>query len=108
MTDKDSSNFIERFTVRLPDGMRDAIAERARKNGRSMNSEIIQIIEDAIKRDAIIDSALSQNIDTRLDENKVSELELLQEKIIAIQRSENDLLKEKLELLKRMAENGNN
>lgn len=106
MTDKDSSNFIERFTVRLPDGMRDTIAERARKNGRSMNSEIIQIIEDAIKRDAIIDSALSQNIDTRLDENKVSELELLQEKIIAIQRSENDLLKEKLELLKRMAENG--
>lgn len=106
MTDKDSSNFIERFTVRLPDGMRDTIAERARKNGRSMNSEIIQIIEDAIRRDAIIDSALSQNIDTRLDENKVSELELLQEKIIAIQRSENDLLKEKLELLKRMAENG--
>ncbi len=106
MTDKDSSNFIERFTVRLPDGMRDTIAERARKNGRSMNSEIIQIIEDAIKRDAIIDSALSQNIDTRLDENKVSELELLQEKIIAIQRSENDLLKEKLELLRRMAENG--
>ncbi len=60
MTDKDSSNFIERFTVRLPDGMRDTIAERARKNGRSMNSEIIQIIEDAIRRDAIIDSALSQ------------------------------------------------
>lgn len=28
--------------------MRDAIAERARKNGRSMNSEIIQILEDAI------------------------------------------------------------
>ncbi len=28
--------------------MRDAIAERARKNGRSMNSEIIQILEDAL------------------------------------------------------------
>ncbi len=28
--------------------MRDAIAGRAKKNGRSMNSEIIQILQDAI------------------------------------------------------------
>nr|WP_154325030.1 Arc family DNA-binding protein [Pantoea sp. 201603H] len=48
MSEKDSQGFIERFTVRFPDGMRDAIAERARKNGRSMNSEIIQILEDAL------------------------------------------------------------
>lgn len=38
----------DKFTVRFPDGMRDAIAERAEKNGRSMNSEIVQILHDAI------------------------------------------------------------
>jgi len=49
MTEKEDQNFVERFTVRMPDGLRDAIAERARKNGRSMNSEIVQILEDALK-----------------------------------------------------------
>lgn len=38
----------DKFVVRFPEGMRDAIAERANKNGRSMNSEIVQIIEDAL------------------------------------------------------------
>lgn len=39
----------EKFVVRFPDGMRDAIAERAKANGRSMNSEIVQILQDAIE-----------------------------------------------------------
>ncbi|HFD7095715.1 MULTISPECIES: Arc family DNA-binding protein [Klebsiella] len=51
MTEKDNPNFIERFTVRMPDGMRDAIAERAKRNGRSMNSEIVQILQDAIDQE---------------------------------------------------------
>ncbi|RTF27202.1 Arc family DNA-binding protein [Serratia marcescens] len=38
----------DKFMLRFPDGMRDAIAERAKRNGRSMNAEIVQIIEDAI------------------------------------------------------------
>ncbi|HEE9886339.1 Arc family DNA-binding protein [Atlantibacter hermannii] len=42
------SQEMDRFNVRLPVGMRDAIAERAKKNGRSMNSEIVQILEDAL------------------------------------------------------------
>ncbi|WP_273761531.1 Arc family DNA-binding protein [Aeromonas hydrophila] len=49
MTDKQVRNH-DKFMLRLPDGMRDAITERARKNGRSMNSEIVQIIQDAIER----------------------------------------------------------
>jgi len=48
MSDKDNQNFVERFTIRMPDGMRDAVAERAKANGRSMNSEIIQILQDAL------------------------------------------------------------
>lgn len=38
----------DKFVLRLPEGMRDAIAERAKANGRSMNSEIVQILEDAL------------------------------------------------------------
>ncbi len=35
------SEALERFIVRLPDGMRDRIAEAAATNNRSMNSEIV-------------------------------------------------------------------
>lgn len=38
----------DKFMLRFPDGMRDTIAERAKQNGRSMNSEIISILEDAL------------------------------------------------------------
>lgn len=34
----------ERFIIRLPDGMRDRIAEEAKKNGRSMNAEIVHVL----------------------------------------------------------------
>lgn len=43
----------DKFMLRFPDGMRDAIAERARRNGRSMNSEIVQILEDALTLPAV-------------------------------------------------------
>lgn len=42
------SQEMDRFNVRLPAGMRDAIADLAKENGRSMNSEIIQVIQDAL------------------------------------------------------------
>ncbi|EAZ0407581.1 Arc family DNA-binding protein [Salmonella enterica] len=38
----------DKFMLRFPDGMRDAIAERAKRNGRSMNSEIIKILENTL------------------------------------------------------------
>jgi hypothetical protein len=42
------SQEMDRFNVRLPAGMREAIAKRAKENGRSMNSEIVQILDDAL------------------------------------------------------------
>lgn len=39
------SQLQDKFNLRFPDGMRDAIAERAKLNGRSMNSEIIAALE---------------------------------------------------------------
>lgn len=62
MSEKDESNFIERFTVRMPDGMRSAIAERAKRNGRSMNSEIVQILEDALSSDV---SSVEKSLDLK-------------------------------------------
>ena len=43
----------EKFVVRFPDGMRDVVAERAKRNGRSMNSEIIDIISSAVSQPAL-------------------------------------------------------
>nr|WP_195606431.1 Arc family DNA-binding protein [Klebsiella oxytoca] len=42
------SQEMDRFNVRLPSGMREAIAERAKANGRSMNSEIVSILEERL------------------------------------------------------------
>ncbi|CAM7982476.1 Arc family DNA-binding protein [Morganella morganii subsp. morganii] len=47
------SQLQDKFNLRLPDGMKDAIAERAKENGRSINSEIVQILQDALIRDDI-------------------------------------------------------
>lgn len=44
----------DKFNLRFPDGMRDAIAERAKANGRSMNSEIVQILQEALDADRAI------------------------------------------------------
>ncbi|HBL7008111.1 TPA: Arc family DNA-binding protein [Citrobacter koseri] len=53
MSEKFPSQMQDKFTVRFPDGLRDAIAERAKRNGRSMNSEIVQILEDALTQPAV-------------------------------------------------------
>ncbi|MQX63624.1 Arc family DNA-binding protein [Sinorhizobium meliloti] len=38
----------DQFPLRLPDGMRDRIKRHAEANGRSMNSEIVSLIEAAL------------------------------------------------------------
>lgn len=58
MAEKFPSQMQDKFTVRFPDGLRDAVAERAKQNGRSMNSEIVQILADAIVKDEIFASEI--------------------------------------------------
>lgn len=60
MVRKFPSQEMDRFNVRMPNGMRDAIAERAKRNGRSMNSEILQVLQDALDRG-------EHNVDTEPD-----------------------------------------
>ena len=75
MTQKEDPAFVERFTVRMPDGMRDAVATRAKANGRSMNAEIVQILEDALK-------GSEWNLDST-DTNEMKTIIRMQEKLLA-------------------------
>lgn len=47
MSDKQVRDY-DKFMLRFPDGMRDAIAERAKRNGRSMNSEIVHALGESL------------------------------------------------------------
>ncbi|WP_416407853.1 Arc family DNA-binding protein [Agrobacterium rosae] len=38
----------DQFPLRFPDGMREQLKERAETNGRSMNSEIVALLESAV------------------------------------------------------------
>lgn len=70
----------DKFMLRFPDGMRDAIAERARRNGRSMNSEIVQILEDALDRRVVENPAeLSESAKKALKRHIDHMVELLKE-----------------------------
>ncbi|MCQ4269801.1 MULTISPECIES: Arc family DNA-binding protein [Pseudomonas] len=71
-----SSRTADKFVVRLPDGMRERIADVARNHHRSMNSEIIARLEQSL----IQEGALSDDLTMRLDSPELSlhERELLQ------------------------------
>jgi len=48
------SRTAPQFVIRFPDeGMRDRIAEAAKKNGRSMNAEIVSRLEESLDLDEI-------------------------------------------------------
>ena len=40
----------DRLIIRFPDGMRDRIAALAKANGRSMNAEVISMVEASFRR----------------------------------------------------------
>jgi plasmid stability protein len=71
-----SSRTADKFVVRLPDGMRERIAEVARNHHRSMNSEIIARLEQSL----IQEGALGDEPSLRMDSPELSlnERELLQ------------------------------
>lgn len=45
-----NSKNADKFVVRLPEGMRDRIAVEARRNHRSMNSEIVARLETSLSQ----------------------------------------------------------
>ena len=47
MTRNFPSRKLDKFILRLPDGMRDAIAASAKANNRTMNAEIVQRLQNS-------------------------------------------------------------
>lgn len=85
-----SSRTADKFVVRLPEGMRDRIAEVARAQHRSMNSEIIARLESSLQQEGISTEGES----LRLDSPELShhERELLQHFRLLAHRQQNALL----------------
>lgn len=85
-----SSRTADKFVVRLPEGMRDRIAEVARAQHRSMNSEIVARLESSLEQDGV----LLHNDDLNLDSSELSqyERELLVRFRQLTQRQQNALL----------------
>lgn len=50
------SRIADQFVVRFPDGMRDRIRESAEANGRSMNAEIVQRLEQSFKSPGVMNT----------------------------------------------------
>lgn len=73
----------DKFMLRFPDGMRDAVAERAKRNGRSMNAEIVQIIEDALN--SASSAKITLNDEAHRSSNgslSIEQLEQILEKVV--------------------------
>lgn len=58
-----SSRTADKFVIRLPDGMRERVAARAKLGHTSMNTLCIQAIEQMLDRDA--DEAKAVTLDDR-------------------------------------------
>jgi hypothetical protein len=61
------SQLADRFQVRMPDGLRDRIAEAAKANGRSMNAEIVFRLEESFG-EAHIEQAKTRDWTAMVDE----------------------------------------
>src|SRR5882757_8975003 len=54
------SQLAERFQVRLPDGLRDRIKAYAERNGRSMNAEIVRVLENEFPEPWAVDRRVAE------------------------------------------------
>lgn len=66
-----SSRTADKFVVRLPDGMRDRVAQVARKHHRSMNSEVISTLSLHLQ---LIDMGYGQHLESLLKGDLSSEM----------------------------------
>ena len=59
-----SSRTADKFVVRLPDGMRERIADVARNHHRSMNSEIISRLEQSLLQEGTLNDEPNLRLDS--------------------------------------------
>lgn len=53
-------NRSDQFNLRLPEGMRGKIAESAKRNGRSINSELVALIQTGMDTDCRVLAAIGE------------------------------------------------
>lgn len=88
-TNRDS----DKFMLRLPDGLREAIKSKAAENGRSMNSEIVLRLKDSLVQE-IINKERFSNADEAYKWPEIEELNEQDEIELALHSLENRLLDE--------------
>lgn len=63
------ASLIAPFGLRMPEELKEKIAERAKNNGRSMNAEIVQILQDALEFEDVSNSG-----ETKIDAKKLRQI----------------------------------
>jgi len=76
----------DKFMLRLPDGMRDSIAELAKKHGRSMNAQIVHILEEYITPPKVDDMRDLTDEELRSPEKVQAWMKELTEKMSVIEK----------------------
>ncbi|KFA58967.1 hypothetical protein GAPWKB11_0856 [Gilliamella apicola] len=101
MSNKFPSQVQDKFTVRFPEGMRDKIAEQAKKNNRSMNAEIILALEKYLEsqKQDLPELSTKKNIQY----SEMEEIYHLLQKNINLMQSMGRIFRDK-ELFKKMTE----
>lgn len=75
------ASLIAPFGLRMPEELKRKVAERAKANGRSMNAEIVQIIQDAVNipTESELDEVISHlNISEHSDPERESYLKQME------------------------------
>lgn len=83
--------------IRLPDELKEKVQKRAAENGRSMNAEIVSIIEDSFSTSEGLIAAIEQY---RIMEKHFNELISLKDEIIDSQRGSIEHLTEHVNILR--------
>ena len=104
-SNKRTPALVEKFVIRLPNGLREQIKALSEQNRRSMNSEIIMVLEKHIQqfskediRDFSAEELLQEVRSDQLDDYKQAPLtdQVLQERLEALPAEKKEAL---LELL---------
>ena len=82
-TKQQGSRTADKFVVRLPDGMRQKIAQVARSYHRSMNSEIVSRLESSLRAEPTL---MSDQERSALEEGGMSSVEVNPQESAVINR----------------------
>ena len=84
MSEPYPSRLLDRFVIRLPDGMRERIAELAKSSGRSMNAEIVVRLERSLKgNDLVLPAPVREALVLAAQENGRSVGDEILERLLA-------------------------